>query len=143
VEAVLREMLLGAELQELRKFSEAEGWNVSTDQLRRYARAALELIAGRMESDRARLLARHVLQRQALYAKAVRNYEWRTALAILDSEAELEGLQGPRRLEITGHIDYDLKRLTDAQLAALETLLASAQPAAIAAPDGGSSRALP
>lgn len=65
---------------------------MSSRQVQRYISAAdkelLKLAAGKREQH----LKRHLAQRRYLYARATQAGELRTALAVLDSEAELLGL---------------------------------------------------
>jgi hypothetical protein len=69
---------------------------LSDSQLRRYARQADQLTGEAFERSRKRLRRRHFAQRRNLYARAVTNSDIRTALAVLDSEAELLGLYDRR-----------------------------------------------
>ncbi len=52
-------------------------------------------MARTLGKDRAKLLARHLMQRRLLYAKALETGDWRGALAALKDEAELECLYDP------------------------------------------------
>jgi hypothetical protein len=60
----------GAEFHDIVRYAAEQGWNVRERQLWNYIRAADELLVGRLEKDRDKLLARHVAQRRALYAQA-------------------------------------------------------------------------
>ena len=51
-----------------------------------------EQLVERLDKDSGKVFARHIAQRQALYARRVNNADLRTALAVLDSEAKLRGL---------------------------------------------------
>jgi hypothetical protein len=98
VEAVYKMRLGGAEWHDLREFADApeQAWGVSDGQLRRYIRAADQLMTERIERRADVLLARHLLQRRQLYAHTMQAGDHATALRVLDSEARLE------RLEPTG-----------------------------------------
>jgi hypothetical protein len=92
VQDVLRLILSGAEFAAIRQFASANGWNVTDRQVRRYQEAAFRGVAKIARRDRVQLLGRHIMQRLALYARALKNNDLRTALLILRDEAELEGL---------------------------------------------------
>lgn len=96
VEAVLRIRLDGAQFHDIRDYASApeQNWGVSDSQLKRYVQASDKLLAERQEWNRGRHLARHLAQRQTLYARAVNAADFRTALAVLRDEAELLTLYG-------------------------------------------------
>ena len=100
VEAVLRIRIDGAQLHDIRDYANApeQDWQVSDSQLRRYVAASDKLLAERLERDRDRLFARHVAQRQALFARAVNAADYRTALSVAKDEAELEGIYPPKKV---------------------------------------------
>jgi hypothetical protein len=110
VEAIFQLRLGGAEFHDIREYADAptdaEGkprqpWGVSDSQLRRYIAAADRLCQERFDAKAEHLLARHLLQRRRLFAHAQEVGDYKTALAVLKDEAELEGLY-TRRLELTG-----------------------------------------
>jgi hypothetical protein len=101
VEEVLQIVLLGGELHDLREHARENGWNLSDGQLRRYQSRALELARERLDKDRGRLMARHLLQRRAMYARAMKAGDWRTALSVAKDEAELLGLYPPKKIAPT------------------------------------------
>ena len=68
-----------------------EPWDVSDGQLWRYIAAADKLCQQRYDARAAHLLARHLLRRERLYAHTLEVGDFKTALAILKDEAELEG----------------------------------------------------
>jgi hypothetical protein len=92
VNDVLRLLLAGAEFAEIRQFASAHGWNVTDRQIRRYQEAAYRRVAKIAQRDQVQSLGRHLMQRRALYARAVKNNDLRTALQILRDEAALQGL---------------------------------------------------
>ncbi|HLJ97465.1 MAG TPA: hypothetical protein VKU02_30175 [Gemmataceae bacterium] len=92
VEAILEIRLAGAEFTDIRKYAAENGWNVSDSQLWRYLRKSDEVLAHTLERDRHKLLNRHLAQRFALYARAMSVSDYRTALAVLKDQAELQGL---------------------------------------------------
>jgi len=101
VHDVLRLVLSGAEFAAIRQYGSDRGWDVSGRQIRRYmdsAYAQLVEITGR---DRKQLLGRHLAQRQALYARAVKGGDIRTALQALRDEANLQGLYPPTKIAPT------------------------------------------
>jgi hypothetical protein len=85
----------------LRQYASEKGWNVSERQLFRYVQASDRLLAARLEKDRDKLFARHVAQRQTLYARSVNASDYRTALAVAKDEAELYGLYAPKKIAPT------------------------------------------
>jgi hypothetical protein len=130
VTAVLRVLLAGGQWWDLCQFQEAEKWNVSESQLRRYMTRALELCAEHHEKDRGKLLARHHQSRHMLYAKCVESGDWRGALNVLKDLAELDHL-------------YPLKLTPlESLLATLPASLANAIRAGlVTGPDGASAPA--
>src|SRR5262249_36174802 len=106
-----------------------------------YVRASDELLVGRLEKDRDKLLARHVAQRRALYARAVHAADYRTALAVARDEAELQGLYlNKDKPPSTVMVQNAIPVLTDPERAALRRMAlarlgrADPQPAGIGHP---------
>jgi hypothetical protein len=101
---------------------------ISNATLWRYIGRADKLIAESCRTSREQLLSRHEAQRRNLYAKAVSAGDYRTALAVVKDEAELQGLYPPKKVAPTtpdGNQEYGFG-LSDAErLAALQTLYAS------------------
>jgi hypothetical protein len=102
VEEVLYCRLNGAEFHDLQAHAREKGWTVSDRQLWRYVEAADQLLGERFETDRERLFRRHVCQRRALYARALQDGDYRTALVILRDEAQLHGLYAASKVQMTG-----------------------------------------
>lgn len=100
VEAILEIRLAGAEFADIRKYAAENGWNVSDSQLWRYIRKTDELLAQSLERDREKLFNRHIAQRFALYARAMSVSDYRTALAVLKDQAELQALYPARTHQI-------------------------------------------
>src|SRR5262245_7148984 len=94
VNEVLKLRLGGAEFPDIREYAAApeQGWGVGDSQLWRYIKAADALCKDYFDPRAENLLARHLLQRRQLYAHAMSAGDFRTALAVLKDEAELEGL---------------------------------------------------
>jgi hypothetical protein len=164
IDDVLRIRLDGAEWWDVRDFvrekekEEGSAWFVPEDgaplsdaQVRRYQLRADRLVQSSHERSRKKLLRRHLAQRRALYAKATTSGELRTALAVLQDEAQLLGLYPQKTarasVEVTGkdggqiearvsHVAADLKPYADA-------IAAYAASAAEAAASGGGGGALP
>jgi hypothetical protein len=127
VEAVLQIRLDGAQFHDIRQYASEKTWGVSDRQLRRYVAASDRLLAARLEKDRDRLFARHVAQRQTLYARAVNAADYRTALAVARDEAELQGLYPPKKVAPTdpsGEQEYGHSLTDPERLAALQSLYA-------------------
>ncbi|HBI41574.1 MAG TPA: hypothetical protein DDY78_01795 [Planctomycetales bacterium] len=89
VEAVLRLRLDGVPFREVVRYGSEKGWAVSERQLQKYIRASDRLIARRFEKDRQKRIDRHVSMLRNLYRQAMKLADYRTALAVLDSEAKL------------------------------------------------------
>jgi hypothetical protein len=94
VSEVLKLRLGGAECPDIRDYASApeQAWNVSDSQLRRYIQAADALCQEYFDAKAGHLLARHLLQRRQLYAHCMSVGDFRTALAVLKDEADLEAL---------------------------------------------------
>jgi hypothetical protein len=98
VEEIYRLRLGGAEYHDLLQHASEQGWGVTARQVGNYIAAADKLMAERLERRAEVLLSRHLLQRRQLYAHALGAGDFRTALAVLDSEARLERLEPCPRL---------------------------------------------
>src|SRR4051812_17276131 len=122
VEEVLHCRLNGAEFHDLRAYAAEKGWDVSDRQLWRYVAESDALMERYFEADRGKLLRRHALQRRALYARAVQDGDYRTALAVARDEAELHGLYPGRKVQLSGSKDepltLNMEPMTDAERAA-------------------------
>jgi hypothetical protein len=92
VNELLRLRLDGAQHHDLMDYATEKGWGVTDRQIRTYMQRVDAILIERMEKKRRPVIARHLAQRQALFARAVNAADYRTALAILDSEAKLRGL---------------------------------------------------
>jgi hypothetical protein len=104
VEEVFKLRLGGAEFADIVQYAAApeRNWGVAERQLWNYIRAADRLVRERFDARAGHLLARHLLQRRTLYAHALGAGDFRTALAVLQDEAKLEGLYPATRTELTG-----------------------------------------
>jgi hypothetical protein len=102
IHEVFKLRLGGAELPDLREYAQAQSppWGVSDGQLWRYVKAADALCVKYLDAKSEHLLARHLLQRRQLYAHAMGAGDFRTALAVLESEARLEALDPLTRLRL-------------------------------------------
>lgn len=92
VNEVLRILLLGGDFEEVKQYAAAQSWNVCDRQLRRYIERAYDGLSEHTKRDQKQLLGRHLMQRRALYARAVKTNDLRAALAVLKDEAALQGL---------------------------------------------------
>lgn len=102
VEEVLRLLIAGATLPDIKRYADQHGWKVSGRQIQRYSQRAHKRFAKLALKDRRQLLGRHLAQRNALYTKAVKDGDLKTALEILKDEAKLQGLYpGPPRKDET------------------------------------------
>src|SRR5439155_9084172 len=86
---VLRIRLDGAQFHDVVQYVAEKGWGLQERQVRNYIRRADDLLVEREDGSRKRTIARHLAQRQALFARAVNAADLRTALAVLTDEAKL------------------------------------------------------
>jgi hypothetical protein len=141
VSEVFKLRIGGAEFADIREYADApeQQWGVSDTQIRRYIQAADALCKERFDAKADHLLARHLLQRRQLFAHCMGAGDYRTALAVLKDEADLEGLYPPQKIaptDPTGAQGY--AALTDADRAAgLEQLYARLGARPGAAPANG------
>jgi hypothetical protein len=89
---ILRLLLAGGEFEDIRQYSAAQDWKLSNRQLRRYQERAYRRLANMAHRDQKQLLGRHLMQRRALYARAMKVSDVKTALNVLKDEAQLQGL---------------------------------------------------
>ena len=101
VQEVLRLTLAGAEFPEIQQYASGQGWNLSERQLRRYLELAYQDLGETAQRDRQQLIGRHLMQRRALYARALKANDIRTALQVLRDEAALLGLYAPTKIAPT------------------------------------------
>ncbi|MBY0512552.1 MAG: terminase family protein [Gemmataceae bacterium] len=92
VEEILQIVLDGAGYAGIVQFVASQGWEVKERMIRQYIGRAYKLLVERQERKRSQIIARHLAQRQKLFARAVNAGDYRTALAILADEAKLRGL---------------------------------------------------
>lgn len=124
VEEVLRIRLDGAQRHDVCQYASEKGWGVTDRQVDRYIRRADELLVERQDRNRKRVVAVHLAKRAALFARAVSAADYRTALAVADSEAKLRGLFPDREAKELAKIVTDQAR----QIAELEQRLSVTQP---------------
>jgi hypothetical protein len=142
VEEVFKLRLGGANFADIVQYASApeQAWGVSERQLWNYIEAADKLIVQRFDAKAPYLLHRHLLQRNQLYAHAMGAGDFRTALAVLKDEAQLEGLYPPKKVAPTdpaGEKEYT-GGLSDADRAvAVERLYARVGPGAGGPPADG------
>lgn len=98
---VLRIRLDGAQYHDVVQYAAVQTppWDLKERQIREYIRRADNLLVERQDRNRRRVVARQLAQRQALFARAVNAADYRTALAIIDSEAKLRGLYPEKDLK--------------------------------------------
>jgi hypothetical protein len=109
---VLKLLLAGADLHQICDYAALpeHAWGLSRSQIFRYIKAANRLMQRHFDAKAGHLLARHAMQRRLIYAHAMEEGDYRTALAALDSEAKLEGLFPPVKVaptDPTGTKPYD------------------------------------
>ena len=142
VEEVFKLRLGGANFADIVQYASApeQAWGVSERQIWNYIRAADRLIVERFDAKAPYLLNRHLLQRNQVFAHAMGAGDYRTALAALKDEADLEGLYPPHKIaptDPTGTQEY-AAAFTDAdRAAALQGLYARLGAGGGAAPANG------
>jgi len=132
VEEIFQLRLGGAEFHDIREHADAatddegksrEPWGVSDTQLRRYIAKADDLCRERFDANAKHLLSRHLLQRRRLYAHVMEIGDFKTALAVLKDEAQLQRLYDSRpERPLEAFLDSlppELARATRTALAAL------------------------
>jgi hypothetical protein len=141
VEEILQIRLRGAEFADIVQHAAQNGWNVKERQLWYYIEQGDQLLAETLEKDRGKLVNRHVAQHRVLFAHAFSSADYRTALAVMRSEAELLSLFPPKRTEITGRDGQPLQMETrvltdDERRATVLAILAEESPGSVpAGPD--------
>jgi len=116
VEEILKIRLDGAQFHDCVTFAKEKGWNVSERQVGRYIEQADNLLVERQDKKRKPMVARHVAQREALFARCINAADFRTALAVLADLAKLKGLYA------TGNDVKELVKLATAQGMRIEEL---------------------
>ena len=103
VEKVFELRLGGANFADIVQYASApeQAWGVGERQIWNYIEAADKLMIERFDAKAPHLLHRHLLQRGRLFANAMGAGDYRTCLAILKDEAELEGLYPPKKIAPT------------------------------------------
>lgn len=123
-----------------------QDWGVAERQVREYVARADRLCRERFDARAEHLLARHLLQRRQLYAHALEAGDFRTALAVLQDEAKMEGLYPETRRdakpaaenkEADGRAVVLTREAADALVAAVLSRFSPAPAAAPAADQGG------
>jgi hypothetical protein len=110
IREVVQLILHGAEQADIVQYAAEKGWNVRSRQLRTYVERAYAEIAPILARDREQVLARHLMQRRALFARCMKINDYKTALQVLKDEAELMGLYAPKKVAPTtpdGSQSYD------------------------------------
>jgi hypothetical protein len=102
VEEILQLRLLGAEFVDIRKHSQANGWNLADRSLHYLIAKSDKLLQQTLEKDRTKIINRHIAMRRALYARAVAVSDYGTASRILRDEAELLGLYPAKKMDVRG-----------------------------------------
>lgn len=129
IREVVRIRIDGAQIHDVADYAADKGWGLTDQQVRDLVRLADNRLAANTERNRRRILARHIAQLEALYARAVNGADYRTALAVLSSLARVQGLNERRDGERAELIK--LARAQAKRIAELEGALS--QPRAIVA----------
>jgi hypothetical protein len=138
VEAFVKRILDGAQFIDLADFAAStdEGaakspWGLTPGQVARLQALAYEVIVARDQTDAATRKAVMIAQKKRLMAKAIQQGDTRTANAISDAIANLQGLfppnkaakqDGPKRLEDMQRSRQDLMTVEEATRLAKERL---------------------
>jgi hypothetical protein len=101
VELLVNLRLNGGEIQDALALAAEQGWGIGPREVHRLVRKADRAIVQTVEKDRERLIGHHVAKRRALYARCVADGDYRGALAVLDSEAQLLGLFAPKNVNLS------------------------------------------
>jgi hypothetical protein len=128
VEELLRIRLDGAEFWDVRQFvreKEAAGaapWAIpdggkplSDSQLYRYLQRGDRLVKSSLFASRPKMIRDHIVKRRALYARTVNAGDFRSALAVLDSLAKLQGLFPDPAADLKRELDALGKLLEEAE----------------------------
>ena len=116
IDEVYKRILLGAEVPDLCEFATQQGWGLSRAQIRRYYQHALKKYTRQVNKNQHQHFARHLLQRRAIYARAMESGDWRTAFAIVKDEGELLGVYPaakPQRLSLQAKGELVLNKAAD------------------------------
>jgi hypothetical protein len=81
----------------IRQYASSQEWNVTDRHLRRYVRRCDDLLAGYLERDAKRLVARHLVIRGHILNLALEAGDLRTALAAAKDEALIHGIYAPKK----------------------------------------------
>ncbi|MBA4067521.1 MAG: hypothetical protein C0501_28190 [Isosphaera sp.] len=100
VHEVVRLRLDGARYPDIVQYASAQGWGVGPRMLRKYQERADLLILLQRDNDREKLFARREAQLERLFAKAVRDHDLGTGLAVLKELAKLQGLYPEQRVAV-------------------------------------------
>lgn len=101
VQELLRLILAGGEFPDIEQYATDHGWDVSKRQLHRYQDAAYQQLVAISQRAEEELFGRHIVQRRALYSRALKKQDLKTALAVLRDEAALQGLYPPAKIAQT------------------------------------------
>ena len=129
VAEVLRIRIDGAQLHDVVDYAAEKQWGCTEADCRALVRAADNALVRRQDRNRRRVIARHIAQREALYARALNAADYGTAVRILGEIAKLQGLydRDEEREELTA--------LAVAQAARIAELEALSGPRIIEADD--------
>src|SRR5262245_27985607 len=83
IREVMQLILHGAETADIVQFASEKGWGITERQVYHYIEKAYALIAPVLARDREQVLARHLMQRRALFARCMKINDYKTALQVL------------------------------------------------------------
>lgn len=134
VKEVLRIRIDGAQFHDVIDYAAEKAWNATEAECAALIRAADNLLVRRQDRSRKRITARHIAQREALYARALNGADYGTCVRILGEIGKLQGLYDKSRE------NEQLVALAQAQAARIAELEALAEGRVIAI-QGGSDAA--
>jgi hypothetical protein len=97
VKEVLRIRIDGAQLHDVIDYAAEKAWSATEEECAALIRAADNLLVRRQDRSRKRITARHIAQREALYARALNGADYGTSVRILGEIAKLQGLYDKSR----------------------------------------------
>ena len=77
------------------------GWNLSKSQIHRYVRTCAKYFSKLLDKNDKQVLDEHILKRNEIYKKAIRDGNYKYALSALTDIAKLQDLY-PKNFEISG-----------------------------------------
>ena len=127
VAEVLRIRIDGAQLHDVVDYAAEKAWAATEADCVALIRAADTLLVRRQDRNRRRVLARHIAQREALYARALNGADYGTAARLLNDMAKLQGLfdKDHERNQLVRLIQAQAERIAELEAAEPRALIAA------------------